>query len=233
MGQALNQSTRSGEDCEFTVAKLIGFSDLLDTSAHRTFRHILETDLLKKIFAKSPLALAISPSGAKPIFVRRIAHYYIKCFDFVPYFCSERDGMKKSEDYKEYVFSAPIEPYVAAINSSAFYFYWQVLFDAFKTGKLCVKSFPLLPFSDASIPVALIQKAGELMRDIKQNANRLKAEYKATGAVEYDQFFPRYSKPIMDEIDTVLAGHYGFTPEELDFILNYDIKYRITVAIAA
>ena len=34
-------------------------------------------------------------------------------------------------------------------------------------------------------------------------------------------------KPILDEIDTVLAGHYGFTPEELDFILNYDIKYRM------
>jgi hypothetical protein len=25
----------------------------------------------------------------------------------------------------------------------------------------------------------------------------------------------------------VLAGHYGFTPKELDFILNYDIKYRL------
>ena len=24
----------------------------------------------------------------------------------------------------------------------------------------------------------------------------------------------------------VLARHYGFTAEELDFILNYDIKYR-------
>lgn len=24
-----------------------------------------------------------------------------------------------------------------------------------------------------------------------------------------------------------LAGHYGFTEEELDFILNYDIKYRL------
>jgi hypothetical protein len=25
----------------------------------------------------------------------------------------------------------------------------------------------------------------------------------------------------------VLAKHYGFTDEELDFIINYDIKYRI------
>jgi len=25
----------------------------------------------------------------------------------------------------------------------------------------------------------------------------------------------------------VLAAHYGFTDEELDFIINYDIKYRM------
>ncbi|HZX49086.1 MAG TPA: hypothetical protein VFF47_07720 [Nitrospirota bacterium] len=36
-----------------------------------------------------------------------------------------------------------------------------------------------------------------------------------------------FSKPIIDEIDKVLAEHYGFTNEELDFIINYDIKYRM------
>ncbi len=35
------------------------------------------------------------------------------------------------------------------------------------------------------------------------------------------------AKPIIDEIDRVLAAHYGFTDEELDFIINYDIKYRM------
>ena len=34
-------------------------------------------------------------------------------------------------------------------------------------------------------------------------------------------------KAILDEIDRVLAQHYGFTEEELDFIINYDIKYRM------
>ena len=40
--------------------------------------------------------------------------------------------------------------------------------------------------------------------------------------------------PILNEIDRVLAAHYGFTDEELDFIPsiklragNYDIKYRM------
>ena len=44
-----------------------------------------------------------------------------------------------------------------------------------------------------------------------------------------------HSKPIIDEINKILARHYGFTDEELDFIpsaslrtgINYDIKYSI------
>jgi hypothetical protein len=34
-------------------------------------------------------------------------------------------------------------------------------------------------------------------------------------------------KLAIDEIDRLLAKHYGFTDEELDFIINYDIKYRM------
>jgi len=29
------------------------------------------------------------------------------------------------------------------------------------------------------------------------------------------------------QLDRVLARHYGFTDEELGFIINYDIKYRM------
>lgn len=32
-------------------------------------------------------------------------------------------------------------------------------------------------------------------------------------------------------IDTILAQHYGFTEEELDFTINYDIKYRMGKAL--
>ena len=38
------------------------------------------------------------------------------------------------------------------------------------------------------------------------------------------------SKPIIDDIDRMLAEHYGFTDEEQDFVINYDIKYRIGIA---
>jgi hypothetical protein len=44
--------------------------------------------------------------------------------------------------------------------------------------------------------------------------------------IEYDEMDASKAKPILDEIDAVLARHYRFSEEELDFIINYDIKYR-------
>ena len=44
----------------------------------------------------------------------------------------------------------------------------------------------------------------------------------------YQRFRPKAIKGIIDEIDGVLAMHYGFTDEELDFIINYDIPTATT-----
>ena len=66
-----------------------------------------------------------------------------------------------------------------------------------------------------------------LMNDLELKKGRKSCTYKATGRVEYDEYYPKLSKPIINEIDKLLARHYDFTEEELDFIINYDIKYRM------
>ncbi len=64
------------------------------------------------------------------------------------------------------------------------------------------------------------------MRDLKKNSQMRQRNQKTTN-VEYQEFYPSHSKPIIDEIDCALARHYGLSDEELDFIINYDIKYRM------
>ena len=69
------------------------------------------------------------------------------------------------------------------------------------------------------------------MIDLKSKRNCKKANYKSTGQVEYDEYFPKKSKSFIDCIDVILAEHYGFTETELDFIINYHIKYRMGKAL--
>ncbi len=81
--------------------------------------------------------------------------------------------------------------------------------------------FPLGQVKDG-IAEALAGLFKSLMDDFKTNSFR---SYR--GASEFQQFRWEKAKPIIDEIDRVLAQHYGFIDEELDFIINYDIKYRM------
>lgn len=70
----------------------------------------------------------------------------------------------------------------------------------------------------------------QLQSDIQSNSKIQKRNYSnkdRTFVMDKQYFFVRQSKSIIDEIDTILAEHYGFTAEELDFIINYDIKYRM------
>ncbi len=65
-----------------------------------------------------------------------------------------------------------------------------------------------------------------LQADLKNNS--VWSERKFQGSVSrYKSFIPKLSKEIINSIDVALNKHYGFTDEELDFIINYDIKYRM------
>jgi hypothetical protein len=69
---------------------------------------------------------------------------------------------------------------------------------------------------------ALCSCCQRLMNDFCANAQHLKRGKTGSYTV-----YARKSKHIIDDIDRILARHYGFTNEELAFIINYDIKYRM------
>jgi|GEM_PF-1944287 len=74
----------------------------------------------------------------------------------------------------------------------------------------------------------LLSLADALMADLKNNSvNRTLSFQHDTLTVQC--IYPKTSKPIIDRIEQALARHYGFTNEELDFLLNYDIKYRLSL----
>ncbi|MGH2534634.1 MAG: Eco57I restriction-modification methylase domain-containing protein [Thermomicrobiales bacterium] len=164
------------------------------------------------------------------VYAHRIIAHFVKALDFVPYFASERDGQKKSEDYKVFPVRTPCQrdTLSAVLNSSLFYSWFVTFSDVYHCGRDLILDFP------CSVP-GLAQNHGQelssitrrLMENLMANSVRRRIPYKATGIVEYDEFYPRLSKSIIDEIDRVLAKHYGLTDEELDFIINYDVKYRM------
>jgi len=113
---------------------------------------------------------------------------------------------------------------LCVLNSSTFFLRYQQLTNCRDFNPSDILLFP--------VPASLRQTdfvplAEDLARDLQDHSKMIVREQRQTGRIELQVFRPRFSKSIIDEIDRVLAAHYGFTDEELDFIINYDIKYRM------
>jgi hypothetical protein len=73
----------------------------------------------------------------------------------------------------------------------------------------------------------IIELSKRLQVDLDKHAERKAISTKDGDEIAYAEFKVSNSKPIIDKIDRCLAKHFGFTQEELDSIINYDIKYRM------
>ncbi|MGO8674151.1 MAG: Eco57I restriction-modification methylase domain-containing protein [Capsulimonadaceae bacterium] len=111
----------------------------------------------------------------------------------------------------------------AVLNSTCFYFYYCTYTDVRHINPTDVKKFP---FDLASLPRSMSDNLLEFSAQLEKATNQGFGVWRKSGLL-IDSLDSRTLKPIIDEIDRVLAKHYGFTDEELDFIINYDIKYRM------
>ena len=186
--------------------------------------------ILERIGKQRPIRSSLAPPGSRSVYFHNAPQYWIRAMDFAPYFWNERDGEQISTQVKTLGLSTEEDAnaVVAALNSSLFYWWVLLLSDCRHLNLRELVSFPLgLESMEKTIKRPLAQLTDELMDSFKHHSRRKETRYKATGKVVYDEFDLKPSKPIIDKIDAVLAQHYGFTDEELDFIINYDIKYRM------
>ena len=118
------------------------------------------------------------------------------------------------------------ESVVAGIlNSGLFYTYFKAYSNCRDLTMREIEGFPIPALSSGDIS-KLAELAKLLMVDYK-TGRELKARKYPSGRIEYYEYYPASGKSNIDLIDGVLANIYGFTDEELDFIINYDIKYRM------
>ena len=167
---------------------------------------------------------------SQTIYFHNAPYNFMRAMDFAPYFWNERDGERVSTQVKPLYLTTKLDAAVvtAALNSSLFYWWYIILSDCRHLNLREIRNFPIgIDQMGEAIKQTLSELSADLMQDLKRHARRKETNYKTTGRVVYDEFYPRHSKPIIDKIDHVLAKHYGFTDEELDFIINYDIKYRM------
>ena len=155
-------------------------------------------------------------------YTRKLSHF-LQILNFVPEIYDFKGELRKPSELKEIRFDNALtrDAALGILNSSLFSWLVTVFSDCRNLNR---REVAMIRFDlSATVPLErLATITRELMEDIEANS-----ELKTQGNLTIQQTFPRRSKAIIDKLDTVLAGHYCLTEEELDFIINYDIKYRM------
>ena len=130
------------------------------------------------------------------------------------------DGTVSSNEYKTHrIPKADRLAVCAALNSGIFYWFWRKVSNCRHLNIRDTRKFKL------DLNPALREELNGLGA-AHLAALRATREYRS-GKMAYEQYRPASAKAESDAIDRALARHYGLTDAELDFIINYDIKYRM------
>jgi hypothetical protein len=151
----------------------------------------------------------------------RSPRYWIRAMDFEQYFKSPTSS-RSIHHFRDLHFIGEYEGKFAGnvLNSSLFFHWFLLLGNGRNLTGTDVQQFPvgdLLPRSPR------VQRLFDtLMKDYENNSfTRVRKD------CEFQEFRPNKSKGIMDDIDRMLAEYYGLSDQETDFIINFEIKYRM------
>ena len=110
---------------------------------------------------------------------------------------------------------------ISILSSDVFWWYYSSHYDMFNLGDYQIFGFRYT-ITDMIANDILNNLGIQYVQSLEDNSitKQVKTNH---GIVTQKQYYARKSKTIIIEIDKALAKHYGFTEEELDFIINYDI----------
>lgn len=191
-------------------------------------------NILRKMCSRSQYHLLpefINSFSLYKLYYFRAVQYWFKILDREPIF--EEDGVHKTTgEMKPLYFDTEdkCKATIAILSSSLFFLHYIIWSSCQVVNRRDFNFFIDFNSLENNNLEHLVRLSEALQQDYQQNSHVIKRNYSKKGrnfTMEKQHFFIKFSKPIIDEIDKVLASHYGFTEEELDFIINYDIKYRM------
>ena len=189
-----------------------------------------ETSIIKKLKRNKSISASTLNISKYAVYHTRKLRYFLQFLDTAPKIYEADGSLRVTSELKEIYFKSNEDRLAANATylSSLFFWYYVAYSDCRNLNKREVSTFPFtLDEVKQSLKKKLAKEAEKVLENLQDNSFFQEAAYKLYGNLKMQVFQPRLSKPIIDEIDTALAEHYGFTDEELDFIINYDIKYRL------
>ena len=188
----------------------------------------LEMSILNKIISSNSSVLHLLSKGSgNRVYYRTTGGLYWKIFtNFPPKFYLNGKEGNSSRETSFLIKEKGQDILCVGLLSSNLFWYWYTVTSNLRDlnpSDIQGFKFPSTVLNDS----ALMKLSKTYIEDLEKKSVMLTRIQKQTGETQTQSFKISMSKPIIDAIDTALAKHFDFTEEELDFIINYDIKYRM------
>lgn len=182
--------------------------------------------IARKLFAKKS-KIGDYLDGKWTFYYHGIGRYWLKAYDFVPTYIKAGQTGRSTTLFELSARSAEAGwALLAILNSSLFFWFWSLYADDFHLMREEIASFPFAyDEGHKQVYAELQQAAKRLMRDYKKHSV-IKHNRYATGEIAIQEFYPRKSKAIIDEIDDLLGVLYGLSKKEIEHIKSYDVEFR-------
>ena len=205
-----------------------GHSVVIDGHRIAKFGKGIDTSVYGKVgsFGASLGSLA-SKARKGTLYYQEACRYWAKAANRQPFF--KKNG---KESVPSHWRSIPMISREAAafatcvLNSSLFYWYYSAFSDCEHVNDGLVRRFPI-PEGWNGLRHDWEGLCADLMNSLDANAKRKSISTKQGHVIEYDEISGASSKEWIDLIDEAMADIYGLSDEELDYIVRYDVKYRV------
>lgn len=169
------------------------------------------------------------PNRRYSIYYTRKLSGFVQILDFVPSITDDSGNARPPSELKKMTFASDETAKIALalLNATTFYWFLTIYSDVRNLNKREVLGLPLAKVNP-EVAAQLAKLAEDLMESFQSTSNVREMRYKNHGTLHIQCIFPKLSKQIIDDIDLAYGRAIGFDDEMLDFIVNYDIKYRMS-----
>lgn len=138
--------------------------------------------------------------------------FWMKAFTFNP----------GSKEYKALNIDSKWRDYILALlNSDLFFLYWIIISDCWHITKKELSEFKVVLPHDSQL-----KQFSDLIKDLEDKLEKTK-KYIGSKQVEYE-YKHRECKDIIEKIDDALKPIYRLTESQIEYLKNYQLKYRMS-----
>ena len=171
----------------------------------------IELDILEKLYKVKTELSDIYYRNSTPIYYRKAGGRYYKVIMKDPTHSAAEGNINVPQKYANLV--------GASLSSNLFYWFWLIHSDwhNLRTSELAMFPIPYQSYTEKEFE-AIGVLYDSYLKDLQKNSKTMKSGLKC--------FYARKSKSYIDKIDRFIGKKYGLTDKEIEYIINYDIKYR-------